>query len=198
MVLSAMLLLVCTVEAQTRPMPIRLKALTLDPGSAPVAAPAGWDRWLVQVASPLSRTDMQRLQRDYGLSLRSYIADGAYLESADAALADRLRHDALIAWVGPYLPEYKLDPAIAARRQSNPSSTVSLIAIGFDDTPAEQLLEAIQRAGFDRARVIRTPAGGTPRVHVEVAPEADLRSLTSLRDVFFVELARRIVIDGQG
>jgi hypothetical protein len=196
MVLSAMLF-VCAADAQPRAMPIRLKALTLDPQSAQLTAPAGWDRWLVQIVSPLSGTDTQRLQRDYRLSLRNYIADGAYLERADAALVNRLRNDPLVAWVLPYLPDYKLDPAIAARRQSNTSSEVRLIAIGFDDTPAELLLGAVQRAGFDRAKVVRTPPGGTPRVHVEASSAADLTSLTRLREVFFVELAPRIVFDSE-
>jgi len=177
-------------------MRIRLKSVEFDPRTAKqVVVPPDWDSWIVQFARPLTREDIARVRRERGLALQLYIPEGAYLERADAQLVARLRQDALVRWVGPYLPEYKLDPAVARRRAD--SERVIVVAEGYADVPGEDLLAVIRRAGFNQAETIRVPPRGMPRVRVYVPPSADVNALTRLREVFFIELAPRMVMDRQ-
>lgn len=196
--LVAAVVCLCAAREQATEMRIRLKSVEFDPLTAKqVVVPPDWDRWIVQFGRPLTREDMERVQREYGLALQRYVPEGAYLERADAQLAARLRRDPLVRWVGPYLPEYKLDPAVARRRGADPARDLTVVAEGYADVPGEDLLAAIRRAGFSRAEALRVPLGGTPRVRVHVPPSADVNALTRLREVFFIEPAPRMVIDRQ-
>jgi hypothetical protein len=179
-------------------MRIRLKAVEFEPRTTEqIVAPPDWDRWIVQFGRTLTRDDMERVRREFGLALQRYVPERAYLERGDATLAARLRQDSLVRWVGPYLPEYKLDPAVARRRAADPARDLTVVAEGYADVRGGDLLAAIRRAGLGRAEALRTPPGAAPRVRVHVPPSADVSTLAQLREVFFIEPAPRIVIDGQ-
>lgn len=89
--LVATVVCVCAAREQASEMRIRLKSVEIDPRTTKqVVVPPDWDRWIVQFARPLTREDMERVQREWGLALQRYIPDGAYLERVDAQLVARL------------------------------------------------------------------------------------------------------------
>ena len=179
-------------------MRIRLKAVDFDPlATKQIEVSPDWDRWIVQFSRPLTREGIARVRREYGLALQRFIPDVAYVERADARLVARLRRDTLVRWVGPYLPEYKLDPAVTKRQRDNPASDLVVVAEGYADVSDQELLAAIHAEGFSSAKALRVPSGGTPRVRVHVPPAADVSALTRVREIFFIEPAPRIVIDSR-
>ena len=186
----------CAAQEKALEMRIRLKSMEFDPLTTPQPeAPAGGDRWIVQFTRSLTRAEMEQVQREYGLRLDRYIPEGAYLERADTGRIADLRRDPLVRWVGPYLPEYKLDPAVLQRGRADPSREIALLVEGYADVSSEALLGAIRRAGYTRAEGVGSPAQGTPRVHVVVAGPADVTAVTRLPEVLHIEPPPRIVID---
>ena len=186
----------CAAQEKALDMRIRLKSVEFDPLTTPqTEAPAGGDRWIIQFRRSLTRAEMEKVQREYGLRLDRYIPQGAYLERADAGRVADLRRDPLVRWVGPYLPEYKLDPAVLQRGRGDPSREIALLVEGHKDVSSETLLGAIRRAGYTRAEAAGLPAQGTPRVRVVVSGPADVTALTRLPEVLHIEPPPRIVID---
>jgi hypothetical protein len=182
-------------QEQARDMRIRLKWMEFDPlMTAPVTTPTGWDRWIVQFNHSLTRAERARVQREYGLRVDHYIPDGAYLERIDTGRVTDLRRDPLVRWVGPYLPEYKLDPAVLRRRDADPSREMMVLVAGYADVSSEKLLEAIRRIGA-RAEAMGAPPAGTPRARVAISGPADLTALSRLPEVLLIEPWPRIVVD---
>lgn len=188
----------CAARDQATEMRIRLKAVDFDPlATKQIEVSPDWDRWIVQFSRPLTREGIARVRREYGLALHHFVPEVAYVERADAQLVARLARDPLVRWVGPYLPEYKLDPAVAKRRRADAASDLVVVAEGYADISDQELLAGIHAEGFSSARALRVPSGSTPRVRVHISPSADVSALTRVREIFFIEPAPRIVIDSR-
>lgn len=170
---------------------IRLKSVTLDPMTAEQRRPSeGWERWIVQLHRPPTRDDRQVLTSRYDLKLDSYIPDTAYLEKVSATVAERLRSSELVRWVGPYLPEYKMDP----RTANQPAGSI-LVAEGFADLTVDELVSAVKRAGLNDIIMAEKPRQSTPRVRFRTRSSDDARIAAAVPGVYLVEPAPKISID---
>lgn len=186
----------CAAQEKAPEMRIRLKSVEFDPLTTPQPErPAGGDRWIVQFTRSLTRAEMERVQREYGLGLDHYIPDGAYLERVEAGRIADLRRDPLVRWMGPYLPEYKLDPAVLQRGRADPSKEFAMLVVGHADVSSEALMGAIRGAGYTRVEAVGAPGQGGARVRVVVSRAADVTAVTRLPEVLHVEPPPRTVID---
>jgi hypothetical protein len=165
---------------------IRLKSVTFDPlQTAGKDASEGGERWIVQLHRQPSRDD--RAKGTYGLKLDHYIPNSAFLEKLKPAAAERVRASGLVRWVGPYLPDYKVDPDVA---KQGPGAI--LLVEGFSDLTAEALAAAVRNAGFTAVEKTET---GSPRLRLRANSPNDAAGLAALPEVYFIQPVARIDID---
>jgi hypothetical protein len=89
------------------------------PARDPDADPA--DTRIVQFTVPLAAADIARLRATYGLALTVYVPNLAYVERVPPGPLADLRRDPLVRAIIDYLPEYKIEPSVAALPPDQPA-----------------------------------------------------------------------------
>ena len=93
-----------------RPVPLEFAASSEPKGESSLA------RTIVQFHRPLTRTDQMRLKQVYGLALRDYVPDYAYLERLTPAALEQLVQDPLTRATVPYHAPFKIVPGIGQQK----------------------------------------------------------------------------------
>jgi hypothetical protein len=132
--------------------------------------------------------------RAAGVDLLKYVPDDAFIARFKAASPDQVRGLSFVRWVGPYLPEHKVHPRLAAAvGHANVSNgpVAVVILLSTDATPAEIAQARGLLASFDHESHLRQ---GT-FLRGALRPAA-LNALARLDCVLWIEPApRRKLID---
>ncbi len=97
---------------------VRLATVAFDPGQKVPRPPAGLTadpasnrHWLVQMRGPVTRPARAALEAA-GADIIGYLPDLTYVVAAARAVADAVKTQKAVRWVGAYHPAYKLSPAL--------------------------------------------------------------------------------------
>ena len=188
-------------ETRGQDMRIHLEAATFDPlrGPGPIApelrlsAAAPNERWIVQFRAPLTREQRSMLEAEFGLKLKDYVPNLAYLERVPADRLGRLRQSPLVRALTPYEPAFKVSPRIGRvpfrteERKRMPG--LWLRAILFEDADLERTAAAIrQLAGVSDVQVWDAREIGAPaRIEFRLPSRSGLAAVARLEGVRFIE-----------
>jgi hypothetical protein len=184
-------------SAITAPPRIRLSAgyeFAPSAGGAPALAPewaapralpepvsgSGLASYLVQFSEPPSEQQRDALARA-GAAVFAYVPDQAFLVRMSPAARERAIVDAGAAWVGDYLPAYKMSPLFADATVPKAGSFYALL---FPDAPAAEITGALAARGFV---VQRVSDNGINRLVRFSGPDAELARVAGLSGVAWVE-----------
>lgn len=165
------------------------------------AVPPDRPAWLlVQVIRPLTADDHVRLQRQYGLRLRDYVPNLAYLERLEPDVAAALQADELVRAVVPYQPAFKLASSIgrvpARSDERRAAAATPMDATLFDDADPEQVSALLTEAGAGGITVLDDrPLGGRLRVRFSLADFTALEQIARIEDVRWVEEVAEMIED---
>ncbi|MCA9752777.1 MAG: S8 family serine peptidase, partial [Gemmatimonadetes bacterium] len=154
--------------------------------------------WIVQVSTP-APAQMRGTLAGYGAEILSYVPNRAYVVRADAGVADALRADPGVRWVGAWRPDYKLEAGIGTRTFTDPErpsapGEVLLVLCAFPGEDLASLAQRVRAAGAEvletqtaRERLIARGARGIERAlaridgfsWIEEAPELTHRNNTT-------------------
>src|SRR5215472_4100495 len=141
-------LLFATAAMETLSAPIRLRNETILPGPShgladPAAAavnPALTGLFLVQFEGPLAPSERAAL-RTAGIDLLKYVPDQAYIAKFNQAAPKTITQLRFVRWVGPYRPEHKIHPRLAAFARTQPQTNLPVnILLSPRATPPELAL----------------------------------------------------------
>ena len=144
---------------------IRFAALAFDPLTERVVSPdtggsqalaGAAERVVVQFHAPLTRRDQERLKSEYGLALRDYVPDYAYLEQLTTATLEKLRQDPLTRATVAYQAAFKIVPGIGEREfrteERRAVKGLWITCVLFRDADPEPVAKAIEAIGGPRGR----------------------------------------------
>jgi hypothetical protein len=175
---------------------IRFASGTVDPQVEPAvslgSAAAGSGRVVVQFQGPLTREEQARFKSGYGLTLRDYIPDYAYLEQMQPAVADKLRQEPRVRALVAYRAEFKIDPQIGGRpfkteaRRSVPG--LWLRCVLFRDADLNRVAGELERLGARRIVIVDDRVHrGDPKIHFLVDSSDIVRTIAAIPEVKVVE-----------
>jgi hypothetical protein len=162
---------------------IRLQVATFDPlvdgqptaNSASLAASAAEPYYIIQFNGPIEAIWVEQVQR-LGAELLGYIPDNAHVARIRPENLEKIRQMYAVRWVGPYLPDYKLEPRLAqaASMHSADQAPDEVYVIAFAGEPADGLAAFLGGLGaqiLDAADTAigvlfhaRVPAGQLPQI----------------------------------
>jgi hypothetical protein len=167
---------------------------TPPPEAAAAAAPegeaAGPEPVIVQFQLPLDPGSRARLERQYGLRLRDYIPNLAFLERLQPSTARSLEADELVRAVFAYQPRFKLDPELGRRTFRTPERSaegVVLLVIGHPGSAVADLRAAVEALGFEVRNANEQGEPPFPRLVVPVGELADAEAIARVPDVRWIE-----------
>jgi hypothetical protein len=177
-----------------RPVPLELPAAGQPQGEAGLA------RTIVQFRTPLTRADQVRLKQAYGLALRDYVPDYAYLERLTRESLDRLARDPLVRATVPYHPPFKIVPGIGRREftteERRAVEGLWVTCVLFRDAEPEAVAAAMTALGARQVVVVDDRrAGGSPKITLIVDSVAALGPLAALPEVKIIEEVPEAVDD---
>jgi subtilisin family serine protease len=202
--LVGLLLLLTLLGATTQAKPIRLRSQTiLTPSPTDVTAKAhaqalaaqapATGLFLIQFEGTL--TPAQRAEvRSLGVELLKYVPEDAFVAKAKSVLLAKLVALSYVQWVGPYGPDYKIHPrlAAAARAAAQPQQGLSITALLSPQATSVEIAQA--RALFNAVAHESHLRQGT-FLQGTLLP-AKLDALAQLDFVLWVERApRRKLVD---
>lgn len=132
--------------------------------------------WIVQFRGPVHEADKQRIAAA-GARLCGYIPNNAFAVRMDAATISRVAALSFVQWIGPYKPDYKIQPALAARQ----SGIVTVDINAF--TPEEAVEIARQLAALGATNIEQASSARFGRVRADIAVRAvpDLAALDAVQ-----------------
>jgi hypothetical protein len=148
------------------------------------------DTRIVQFHGQLTAADMDRLKAEYGLALTAYVPNFAYVERVDAPTRQRLARDPLVRALAPYLPEYKVDPMVAAKFEGRAEGAepVAVVASLFDGGSIDIVVGALMAAGVTAIDVQDDrPLGGLASVHFDADDLHIVERVATIDDVRWIE-----------
>jgi hypothetical protein len=174
------------------------EALQLSVGAEPASDRLG--SFLVQFTRPLTTEARARLQNQYGLGLRHYIPNLAYLEQLSPDAVGALESDDLVRAVVPYQPAFKLAPLIGrvpARTDERRMATdTPLDATLFDNADPRRVTTQLTEAGASGISILDDRAlGGRLRVRFRLTDLSSLEQIASIEDLQWVEEVAESVDD---
>jgi hypothetical protein len=193
---------------------IRFAALSFDPLTErpvvpEIVRPAAADlesspgRTIVQFHAPLTRAEQLRLKQTYGLALRDYVPDFAYLERLTAAGLERLSRDPLVRATVPYHAPFKIVPGIGQQEfttdRRRAVTGIWVTCVLFRDADPVAVAAAIEALGARQVVVVDDRRfGGAPKINLIVASTAALLPIAALPDVKLIEEVPEAVDDDAG
>lgn len=185
--------------AMQRPsLPIRFASVTVDPrrprraaGAAGPQTRAG-DWMVVQFTDPLTREQQARLKQAYGLALRQYVPEQAYLERLQPEVLARLKEDPRVSAILPYRPKFKIMPRIGEHRFKTEERLAVqglwLRCVLFQDAATEEVARELERLGARDIKIVDDrPRGGDPKIHFIVDTADEVLAIAGIPSVKLVE-----------
>lgn len=201
LILFALLLFTPTATAQEAPSApgalIYLQRATFDPltsaqGRQQPRSASTSPYYLVQFSGPVEATWLEQV-RQLGGDVLGYVPDNAHIVRMGPAVIDRVASLPSVRWVGPYLNEYKLAPALDTVVSVRSSQPIKAYVVAFAGEDMESLAAAIEATGASIVQQSETALG--PIFEIEVAAGA----LLQIQALEGGQLDRRILAcdDGQ-
>jgi hypothetical protein len=135
---------------------IRLQVATFDPlvdgqpaaSAESLAASTAGPYYIVQFNGSVESIWVEQIER-LGAQLLGYIPDNAHVARIQPQDVAKIRQMYAVRWVGPYLPDYKLAPALVgpASAQSDTQALADVYVIGFAGEPADRLAALLGSLG---------------------------------------------------
>jgi len=152
-------------------------------------------RYVVQLDSPITESRRRALE-GLGVELQEYLPHYAYIAGLGSANPRRLAGSGLLLFVGPYLPDWKIDATLGQRpyftekrRESAARGEVTVVVTLFSGIPAEKGIVALDGLGIEGLTVHGTwPLAGNMTLAVTL-PLSSVELLAPLDEVQFVEEA---------
>lgn len=167
--------------------PIRLQAGTFIPAAgealqiptdliATGSAPNSY--YIVQFSGPVQEAWKEQVAKAGG-AFFDYVPDFAFIVRLDDAARAAVTTLSEVAWVGAYLPAYKLSPDLAGR-----TGMLDLVVQTFPDATVTDLSRQMDAAGALIEETSASAAGGVMRLQIEAA---QLKSLAEIPAVRWIE-----------
>jgi hypothetical protein len=160
-VMSGLLLQPIVIQAQTKTIRLRTGPLLTEPqDQSPALRPAAVETplrglHLIQFTAPPVEAWRETL-RDMGVELVRYVPDDAFVARIEGVAPARIRALPYVHWVGPYRPEYRVDPRL---RPDGSTEVLVLLAPGTsapDETLTRRLFETVHGSSATRlGKVVR-------------------------------------------
>jgi hypothetical protein len=133
--------------------------------STGLAASAANPLLLVQFRGPVQAAWTDELVRQ-GADLLGYIPDHTFLIRSEPEAAERIRALEMVRWVGPYRPDYKLAPDLAAPTTGLAAAptTQEMLVAGFADVSLAELEDLLHAAGATLHEASTSAIGPIARV----------------------------------
>lgn len=118
-------------------------------------------RWIVQLSGPVREADKASLTKA-GAVLCGYLPEHAFAAKMDGATLGRVAALPVVQWIGPYKPEYKIQPRLAAKTdamvlvdlQTFTPGEVATVGNTVEKTGGKKIAEVIaSRFGRVRAEI---------------------------------------------
>jgi hypothetical protein len=172
--------------------------LRLDVGAERVPDRPGW--FLVQFTRPLTAEDRTRIQSHFGLRLRDYVPNLAYVERLELDTLRALAADELVRSLVPYHPAFKLAPTIGKvpprTEERKAAKETPFEALLFDDADASDVTAHLTEARANAIVVFDDRALGAPlRIRFRLADPASLEQVARIEQVRWVEEVAEIIED---
>ena len=188
--------------APQTPPRIRFAALTFDPLTErpiaptirPASAPAGAgpERVVVQFHRALTSDEQLKLKSEFGLTLRDYVPDHAYLERLTPATLARLLRDPLTRASVPYLAAFKVVPGIGEQEftteERRAVKGLWITCVLFRDADPEPVAESLRALGARDVIIVDDRRhGGAPKINLILDSAALLAAVAELPDIKVIE-----------
>lgn len=131
---------------------VYLRACTVIPGAPERPSAADMARnpyYLVRLHGPVHDADRQAVEA-CGARILAYIPDYTFLAKLDPQSVDRLLALPQVAWLGPYIPDYKVSPTL----QHASDSGTFWVKLFTGEAP-DRVVNAARRSGLDVLHVGR-------------------------------------------
>ena len=138
---------------------------------------------IVQFDGPLSEAQAAQAAQ-LGIEFLGYIPEHAYVAKLTPETTARLRQFGGVRWIGPYLPDYKVAPALGGGQTIASATPTVIEIIGFPGESAAALASTVGVAGATVILATDTPIG--PLVRATVAADA-IAQLAAIDGVAWVE-----------
>lgn len=151
--------------------------------AAPLAGDTGWTHYLVQLVAPPTGEWVETLE-DAGVDVVEPISSYGLFVVGDAADIAAIAALPFVAWTGPFLPEFRIDPSVKGLQGPVPLSVTV-----YPDTARDRVAAAVAAAGGAIVHVQEVPAvyGGTfAKLTVDIGADA-IPVLAALPDVRWIE-----------
>ncbi len=135
--------------------------------------------WIVQFGGPVHEEDKKQLA-DAGAVLCGYVPNNAFAVKMDVAALRRVAALPFVQWIGPYKAEYKIQPALAAKREGKVLVDVST----FTPNEVEPVAKELAARGATKIDPVRNSNFG--RVRAEI-PAAAIPEISTLESVQWIE-----------
>jgi hypothetical protein len=184
------------------PPRIRFAALTFDPLTERPIAPAirtanepggtGTDRVVVQFHRPLTGGEQLKLKGEFGLALRDYVPDHAYVERLTADTLARLLRDPLVRASVPYLAAFKVVPGIGEQEFTSEERRAVrglwLTCVLFRDVDPGPVADALRGIGAREIIVVDDRRhGGAPKINLILDSPALVAAVAELPGIKVIE-----------
>jgi hypothetical protein len=130
---------------------------------------------IVQFVGPVQEAWKERVEKAGG-AIFDYLPDFAFIVHMDAAARAAVAALPEVAWIGPFLPAYKLSPDLAGR-----TGMLDLIIQTFPDTAVGDLSAQMGAFGAQVADASASDEGGLIRLQIDATRLKTLAEIPSVR-----------------
>lgn len=176
--LSVVILTAVRAQGPTEGMVLRLQVGVFDPLThqpATAASDPAFETpyYIVQFVGPIEEGWTEQVEA-VGATLLGYLPDNAYVIRIAADDLPKLRALPSVRWVGPYLPDYKLSPALTSGAMLASADPVAVRLIAFPGETVETITALLNSLGATIEEASETPIGAVARARVPIEAVAAL------------------------
>jgi hypothetical protein len=151
--------------------------------------------YVVQFSRPLLDSDRVRLTGEFGLNLKEYVPQGAYVERIEPGAMRRLCRQESVRACVPYQPGFKLSPYLREPPHTFQKGNPVLLATLFDDADLQAVSSDLSALGGQVEHPTdHRPLGGSLRI-VFAVDLAQLERVAHIEGIRWVEKVGRINVD---
>ena len=159
--------------------------------------------YLVQLIEPINRESRQHLQVTYGLYLREYVPQLAYIEHLKPDIVKRLGTDNLVRAIVPFEPAFKISPMIGKTRfrtqERKAVKGLLLRAVLFADAEPSKVVDRLKSHDVSNILVMDDRMiGGTARIQFTLNEADQLPDIARFPKVRWIEEVTEIIDDNTG
>lgn len=146
---------------------------------------------VVQFRSAIG-AEAHRVLAESGVEVLGYVPDFAFLVRASVTQLQLLAAHPEVRWTGPWLPAYRLDPALLARAATADATKRQLLDVQLMPGAQAATLRAVLAARFPSVRELGTDASTADRLLRIEASDAELGPLAQRPEILWIEPYRPV------